>query len=220
MSETENIQTEDNPVVNEPESTPVENQVAPTPKKGFFDKALPWVIVAIVFFLVGALVTWFALYQPKVAELEAAQGKIAAAAETATQLQTQVDDGKAELAAVQGDMVNAQATIEAQAAEIEAQKEVIAKTELLKVIYKFQSDVNVARAQLSKLDPASSRQALSFVAADLTELEKAGLEPDALSGLQAKIEEAQANLEVDPTKSLAAMETLYSNLLLLINNLQ
>jgi len=220
MSETENFQTEDNPVVNEPEPTPAENQVTPAPKKGLFDKALPWVIVAIVFFLVGALITWFALYQPKVAELEAAQSEITASAETATQLQTQLDDVKSELATAKGDMVNAQATIEAQAAEIEAQKEVLAKTELLKVIYKFQSDVNVARAQLSKLDPASSRQALSFVVADLAELEKAGLEPDALSGLQAKIEEAQANLEIDPNKSLTAMELLYSNLLLLINNLQ
>ena len=137
----------------------------------------------------------------------------AAAKENTTNLQSTLDAANADLTVANANLANAQATIEVQTT-------VLAKTELLKVIYKFQSDVNVARASLSKLDPSSSRQALSFVAADLTELEKAGLDPDSISGFKAKIEDAQANLETAPDKSLADLETIYSNLLLLINNLK
>lgn len=212
MSDEQKVQVEDNPVVEEVQSEAENIPIAPPAKKGFVDRALPWVIVSLVFFLVGALLTWFLLYQPKVAELEASKAEVATAAETAATLQGQLDDANTALTAAQADLDKAQETIA-------AQEETIKQTELLKVIYKFQADVNAARATLSKLDPASSRQALSFVEADLSELEAAGLEPDALSGFRAKIDEAKENLEATPDKSLAAMETLYSNLLLLINNL-
>lgn len=212
MSDEQKVQVEDNPVVEEVQSEAENRPIAPPAKKGFVDRALPWVIVSLVFFLVGALLTWFLLYQPKVAELEASKAEVATAAETAATLQGQLDDANTTLTAAQADLDKAQETIA-------AQEETIKQTELLKVIYKFQADVNAARATLSKLDPASSRQALSFVEADLSELEAAGLEPDALSGFRAKIDEAKENLEATPDKSLAAMETLYSNLLLLINNL-
>lgn len=212
MSDEQKVQVEDNPVVEEVQSEAENIPIAPPAKKGFVDRALPWVIVSLVFFLVGALLTWFLLYQPKVAELEASKAEVATAAETAAALQGQLDDANTALTAAQADLDKAQETIA-------AQEETIKQTELLKVIYKFQADVNAARATLSKLDPASSRQALSFVEADLSELEAAGLEPDALSGFRAKIDEAKENLEATPDKSLAAMETLYSNLLLLINNL-
>ncbi|MDO9121938.1 MAG: hypothetical protein Q7U31_09135, partial [Anaerolineaceae bacterium] len=178
--------------------------------------ALPWVILAIVSFLVGALLTWFVVYQPKAQELAAAQTKITESAAMADEkiatMQTSLDAANAKLDTANENLASAQATIEEQTA-------LLAKTELLKVIYKFQSDVNVARASLSKLDTASSRQALSFLAADLAELEKAGLDPDSLSGFKTKIEDAQANLETDPGQTLADLETIYSNLLLLINNL-
>ncbi len=218
MDPDKNAQAEDSPAEKVVESKPeVEIVSTPAPKKGLVDRALPWVIVAIVFFLVGALLTWFVVYQPKAQELSAAQVEMTAsaatAAENAANLQSTLDVANADLTVAKADLANAQATIEAQTT-------LLAKTELLKVIYKFQSDVNVARASLSKLDPASSRQALSFVAADLTELEKAGLDPDSLSGFKTKIEDAQANLETAPDKSLADLETIYSNLLLLINNLK
>lgn len=212
MSEEQKVQVEDNPVAEEAQPEAENQPISPTAKKGVVDRALPWVIVSLVFFLVGALLTWFLLYQPKVAELAASKAEVAAAAENATSLQSQIDEANSALTAVQADLAKAQDTIA-------AQEETIKQTELLKVIYKFQADVNAARATLSKLDPASSRQALSFVEADLSELEAAGLEPDALSGFRAKIGEAQENLESAPDQSLAAMETLYSNLLLLINNL-
>lgn len=211
MSEEKKMQAEDNAVVNEPVEKAEVKSV--TQKKVFFNRALPWVIVAIVFFLVGALLTWFLIYQPKVEELAAAQTDLAAAAENATSLQGQIDSLSGELSTAKDNLTTAQTTIDSQTTEI-------ARLEQLSVIYKFQADVNAARATLSKLDPASSKQALSFVSADLADLESTNVDPDALSGFKAKIEEADANLESDPQKSLDAMETLYSNLLLLINNLK
>lgn len=218
MDPDNNIQAEDNPAETEVENKIVEEVVStPTAQKSWFDRVLPWVIVAIVFFLIGALLTWFAVYQPKAQELANAQTQFseaaAEAAEKAANLQSSLDTANADLMVANENLASAQATIEAQTT-------LLAKTELLKVIYKFQSDVNVARASLSKLDPASSRQALSFVEADLVELEKAGLDPDALSGFKTKIEDAKSNLETAPDKSLADLETIYSNLLLLINNLK
>jgi len=211
------VQAEDRPAEKETESKPaVEIVSAPAAKKGIIDRALPWVILAIVSFLVGALLTWFVVYQPKAQEFAAAQTKITESAAMADEkiatMQTSLDAANAKLDTANENLASAQATIEEQTA-------LLAKTELLKVIYKFQSDVNVARASLSKLDTASSRQALSFLAADLAELEKAGLDPDSLSGFKTKIEDAQANLETDPGQTLADLETIYSNLLLLINNL-
>lgn len=214
MDPDNNVQAEDSPAENKPV---VEIVSAPAPKKGLIDRALPWVIVALVAFLVGALLTWFVVYQPKGEALAAAQAQLtevaASAAENATNMQSTLDAANADLTVANENLTSAQATIEAQTT-------LLAKTELLKVIYKFQSDVNVARASISKVDPSSSRQALSFLAADLSELEKAGLDPDSLSGFKAKIEDAQANLETSPDKTLADLETIYTNLLLLINNLK
>lgn len=212
MTDEKMDQVEDNPVVEETKPAAEVKPAAPAAKKGFVDRALPWVIVALVFFIGGALLTWFLIYQPKAAELEAAKVGMNAAADNAALLQEQIDEVNTSLTASQADLADAQATITTQEATI-------ADAELLQKIYKFQADVNLARAMLSKLDPASSRQALSFVSADLSELEKTGLDPDALSGFSAKLKEAQDNLEAEPDKSLDAMETLYSNLLLLINNL-
>lgn len=211
---TENeTQAEDQPVEEVAETSASIKATQPTVKKGIIDRALPWVIVAIVFFLAGALVTYFTLYQPKVAELTFAQSELVTAAENAAALQGQVDAAQGELATAQTELAAAQSTITEQTAAL-------AKSEQFLLIYKFQADVNAARATLSKLDPASSRQALTFVSSDLAELEKTDLDAEALSGFKARIEEANANLESDPQTSLAALETLYSNLLLLISNLQ
>lgn len=214
MDPDNNVQAEDSPAENKPV---VEIVSTPAPKKGLVDRALPWVIVALVAFLVGALLTWFVVYQPKGEALAAAQAQLTevaeSAAENTTNMQSTLDAANAELTVANENLASAQATVEAQTT-------LLAKTELLKVIYKFQSDVNVARASISKVDPSSSKQALSFLAADLSELEKAGLDPDSLSGFKAKIEDAQANLETAPDKTLADLETIYTNLLLLINNLK
>ncbi len=217
MDPDNNVQAEDSPAEKAVENKPAVEVSSPAPKKGLVDRALPWVIVAIVFFLIGALLTWFVVYQPKSQALTTAQAEMtasaASAAETTTKLQSTLDAANAELSVAKENLTGAQATIEAQTTTL-------AKTELLKVIYKFQSDVNLARVTLSLEDPASSNQALSFVVADLADLEKAGLDPASLSGFKTKIEDAQANLSTEPAKSLEDLQTIYSNLLLLINNLK
>ena len=211
---TENeAQSEDQPIEEVVETQNSIKETQTVGKKGLIDRALPWVIVAIVFFLAGALVIYFALYQPKVAELTFAQSELVTAAENAAALQGQVDTAQSELTSVQAELAAAQTTITEQTAAL-------AKSDQFLLIYKFQADVNAARATLSKLDPASTRQALSFVSSDLVELEKTDLDPEALSGFKAKIEEATLYVESDPQKTLDALETLYSNLLLLISNLQ
>lgn len=213
MSETKKVQAEDNPVADETKKQPEVKAVIPAPKKGFFARILPWVIVALVFLLAGFVVTWFTLYQPKVAELQYTQTQVAAAGENASQLQQQIDDKTVALNKSQEDLTHAQATIVAQSTAI-------AHSDLLQLIYKFQSDVNLARTHLLQQDPASSKQAFAFITADLSELEKAGLDETALSGFKAKIEDAQNYMESEPAKSLDAMETIYANLLLLISNLK
>ena len=68
--------------------------------------------------------------------------------------------------------------------------------------------------------PASSLQAINFIKVDLTELEKTTLDPNAIAGFKDRISEAESNLSVEPSKSLAALDTLYNNLLFLISNLK
>lgn len=215
MESKNNLPAEDKPAENKPVEKTSDGTA--TPKKGFMDRALPWVIVALVAFLAGALVTYFAVYQPKVAELTSAQNglqaELTAATDDVASIQAELDTAKADLQTAQNDLAAAQTTIEEQTTAL-------AKSEQLVIIYKFEAGVNSARATLSKLDPASSRQALTFVANDLAELEQTNVDPAALSGFKAKIEEAEANLESTPQKSLEALEALYSNLLLLISNLE
>ena len=77
MNPDNNVQAEDSPAEQKPETKPVVEIVStPAPKKGLIDRALPWVIVAIVFFLVGALLTWFVVYQPKGQALCSCPGSI------------------------------------------------------------------------------------------------------------------------------------------------
>ena len=88
------------------------------------------------------------------------------------------------------------------------------------MVYKFIADVNLARVKLETLDVNSSRQAINFAKADLAELQATGIDPDAISGFSASLDEANTNLgQPDLLKSREALNTLYSSLLLLVNNL-
>ena len=219
MEPTQEPQAVENQAAVEAEQKPIETISPEAPKKGFIDKAIPWVIVAIVFFIAGAIVVWFTMVQPKNLELQTAQTQLETAAqnldaekaklETAN---TQITEVQNEIASVQSELSTAQTTI----AEKEAE---IAKIDQSRVVYKFQADVNAARLALENIDTASSRQALTFVQSDLADLENTGIAPDAIAGFKARIEEALENLDKEPLQSKEAMETLNENLLLLINNL-
>lgn len=201
-------------------SEPVEVKTEPA-RKSFWMKMLPWAIVALVFFLGGMALIYFTLYQNatdavkaadmKVAglqsELSQVQGKLTTEKETSGNLQTELDGVKAELTTAQG-------TIETQTAEI-------LKAQQLQTIYKFLADVNTARAVLESLDVNSTRQAINFAKADLVELEATGIEAASISGFKDRLDEAETKLgEPDLLTSRAALNTLYQNILLLIDNLK
>ncbi len=204
MEPEKNLQEEDQSVADVTENKTETEAVAAPAKKGLVDRALPWVITGLVCFLVGALVTYFLIYQPKANALKTAQTDLAAATEKAGQLQTELD-------AAQSDLSTAQATIDEQALSL-------LESAKYGLIYKFQADVNAARTSLAMHEPSSARQALGYASDDLTELEKAGLDADTLSGFKEKIESANGNLVTKPDDALDTLKTLHQDLLYLITN--
>ncbi len=193
-------------------------------KKSFWQKVLPWVIVALVFYVGGLATLFFAVYQPA---KQAAAAAAASAEKEITSLNSQVsqlelqnsqvqqelETTRANLVDTQDELTTAQATIEKQLAEV-------ANANIKRLAYKLMGNINTARAALEKGDTNSARQALNFASKDLSDLQVAGLTPEALSGFSNWLNEAVANLEETTLqKSRAALDMLYTNLLLLVDNL-
>ncbi len=210
MEPTPEVQSEDTPHVEEPKKEVITPKEEPKPQKSFGAKILPWVITALVFFLGGIAVLYFALYQPKLATYKADLKAAEEAASTASQ----------NLSTIETDLALAESNLETANITIDDLSAQLTRSQLFSQIYKFQSDVNAARVALLKLDPASSLQALNFIKEDLASLEKTDLDPDAIAGFKERITEAEANLQADPSKSVQALDTIYNNLLFLISNLQ
>ncbi|MCX6055859.1 MAG: hypothetical protein NTZ74_13290 [Chloroflexi bacterium] len=204
MSSKKDVQMEDKPVPLSGELIPPTAVVSAGKGRSFLDRALPWVIVAFVFLLIGAGTVFFTLYRGEAQKLKTAQSEL----DTAS---TGLKTAETDLSTAKGDLVLANASIKTITAQLAAGTQKA-------LIYKFQADVNTARVALLKLDPASARQALNFVKEDLTALEATGMEVNSLSGFKVRIEEANANLASDPGKSLGALDTLSANLLLLLSN--
>lgn len=207
MSAKKETQVEDSPLpekmVEEPKS---EVKTETKAKKSFVSIALPWLIVAVVFFLGGLAVLYFTIYKTATANL-------AASMETSAQLSEKLSSAEVELQTAKTDLLAAEASL----AEKTAAYTLLEKQSIL---YKFQADVNGARASLLNQDPASARQNLTFVAADLAALEKTDIDPQSLTGLQPRIDTALENLETDPQKAADALYTLSSNLTMITNNLK
>lgn len=200
----------------------------PHPKKSFWAKVLPWVIVAVLFYLGGLATLFFAVYQPykqaaTVAAAEAATKATAAAEADAdkiinltndyNQALKQYGDTQTELDLTKGELEAANATIADQQTEI-------ARTHKMNIAYKFLVDVSSARAALEKQDTATARQAINFARADLAELKATDIEPASLSGFAEKLDDADKNLNIAGiTRARTALDSLYANLLLLVDNL-
>jgi len=189
----------------------------PHPKKSFWGKVLPWVIVAIVFYIGGLATIYFALYQPDkqiaAAATEADAAKIADLTGQYDQALKQYRDAQIELDLTKSELQAANATVEDQIVEL-------AQTNQLNIAYKFLVDVSSARAALEKQETSTARQAINFARADLKELEATDVQADSLAGFESRLDEAASNLtEPGLEKSRAALNTLYSSLLLLIDNL-
>ena len=197
---------------------------APAAKNSLWSKALPWVIVALLFYLAGLATIFFAVHQPAkqaaAAAAAAAEQEIASLNNQLSQLELQKSQVQSELDTTRGNLVDTQEDLTTAQATIEEQLTEVANANVKRLVYKLLGNINSARAALEKLDTASARQALNFAKTDLTELEGTGLAEDALSGFADRLDEAVTNLtETGLEKSRAALETLYSNLLLLVDNL-
>ncbi len=186
-------------------------------KKSFWSKILPWVIVAVVFYIGGLATIYFALYQPadKTAKADAAAAEQKISELTSQVGQNEIDNAaiQKELDTVKADLTTAQGTITEQTTEL-------AKSNQMKAAYKFLVDVNAARAALEKLDNPTALQAINFAKSDLAELQTTDIDAAALSGFADRLNEAEQSLnESNALKTREALDTLYSNLLLLVNNL-
>jgi cytoskeletal protein RodZ len=207
MENKRKIQMEDSPSLETPQKT-MDSAEEPNPikKRSFWQKVLPWVIVALVFFIGGMALIYFTLYQTARTDLSQAQASLSSATDQLSTAQLDLEKAKNDLTTTQSDLVTANNELD--------------KTSQLSALYKFQSDVNLARVSLAKLDPSSARQALSVATDDFTALSNTNVSKSAISGLQAQIDTALTNLETDPAKAMSALDTLYTNLLLISDSIK
>jgi len=199
--------------------TAATQEIKPAPaKKSFWSKILPWVIVAVVFFLGGVATIYFALYQPAA---NTAKADAAAAEQQIAELNDKVGQAEIDTAAIQTELDTAKADLTAAQTTIAEQTTELAKSNQVKIAYKFLLDVNAARAALEKLDTNTALQAINFAKVDLADLLTTNIDAAATTGFADRLDEAAKNItEPDLLKSRDALDTLYSSLLLLVNNLK
>lgn len=198
---------EDSPSLDKKNTTPESAVVSePIRKPGFFRKLLPYVIVAVVFFIAGAGLIYFTLYQSSQAALTTAQKTAATTSEQLSAANVDLQKAKTDLSASQSALADA--------------NNALSKSQQLAILYKFQSDVNTARTALARQDPSSARQALTIAGTDLQDLQNTGISADTIAGLKPQLDMALTSLESDTQKAATAMDTLFTNLLLISSNLQ
>ena len=185
---------------------------------------MPWVIVALVFFLGGLATIYFTMVRPMNAA--AALSADANSAEITT-LNTQInqltiDKTKIEndLVLVREELVTAQDDLAAANVTIGELNVELSDAKTLSMVYQMLTNVNIARAAIEQGDAPSARQALTFAKADLAALKDSGLDEAVLSGFSERLDEALSNLtEEGFATSRAALDTVFNNLLMLAKNL-
>jgi len=190
---------EDSPAVEKKAvETKTETKAVEKPKKTFWQLILPWVIVALVFFLGGAALIYFTMYTDVKTEL-------ASVKEGSAQLMTKLSATEIDLEKATNDLASNQASLtEATTA--------LTKAQTLEALYKFEADANAARAALLDNDPASARVIMTKLSEDLTALQATDVSPDLLSGIQPRLDTALQNLETEPRTAIDALDTLVENL--------
>jgi cytoskeletal protein RodZ len=207
MKADKEIQAEDSPSLEtQPGNKEPTSQTQKVAKPGFFKRAFPWVLVAVIFFIAGASLVYFTLYRDTNHELSTAKDNI-------TQLSEQVSSDEVDLQKAKTDLSNSQS-------DLANANTALAQTQDFSIIYKFQADVNAARTALARQDPSTARQTLTIAGTDLADLQKTSLSADSIAGLQPQLELALSSLETDSTKAASAMDTLYMNLLLISGNIK
>jgi hypothetical protein len=178
---------------------------------------------------VGGLATiYFALQKPIVESVESDASELAALAKAgaendAARIINLTDDYNQALKQYQ----TAQAALDLTKGELEAARSTIAEqeaglTRLTKsnIAYKFLMHVSTARTALEQQDTATARQAVNLAKTDLEELKQTDVTADILAGFAEKLNEASSNLTLTGIdRARAALDSLYTNLLLLIENM-
>jgi cytoskeletal protein RodZ len=207
MENNKDIQVEDNPSLETPNRTPQPKTEPQVPvKPGFFKRVIPWVIVILVSFIAGAGLIYFTLYTRVNNAYTASEQNVATLTDKLSTSEMDLSKVKTELGTTQASLVNANNSA--------------VKDQQLLLLYKFQSDVNLARVSMLKLDSSTARQALSVAGDDLKALTATNINPDSISGLQPQLDTAVTNVLSFPDKAGNALDTLYTNLLLISNNIQ
>lgn len=207
MKSDKEFQAEDSPSLNqEPAPISATEQPKPPAVSSLVKRVLNWIIVVLICLIAGATIFYFALYRNQADKLAAAQANADKLSEQIAANEVDLQSAKKDLGTAQSSLANANNDL--------------SKATQLSLIYKFQSDVNAARAALAATDPSTARQALTIAAADLSQLNSSGINPDLLVGLQPQLELATTYLESDTQKATAALNTLYTNLLLISGNIQ
>lgn len=182
----------------------MEEQV--TRKESWFKRALRWVLVSLLFFLLGAGAVFFTVYNRASDQLSAVQAEATASA-------SQIAILEAHVKTVQQDLAAAQATIQT------GNDELAAKT-LKLAVYKMKTDVNTIRVALLKLDPITARQALAASRQDLADLTALKVDASTLDGFTKRLDNTDQLLSTDPQKAMVELDNLIDNLYLLESNLK
>jgi cytoskeletal protein RodZ len=219
MEPKEEMKSGETPAVDQPAVESVKAEVKPAPaKKSFWSKLLPWVIVAVVFYLGGLATIFFAVYQPA---KNAAAAAAADADKQITELTDKVAQAEIDISTVRTELDTMKADLTAAQTTIADQTTQLAKIKQMEIVYKFLVDVSGARAALEKLDTNTALQSINFAKADLTELQATEIDAASLSGFGELLDTATSKIsEPDLLTSRSALDTLYSNLLNLVNNLK
>ncbi len=176
------------------------------PKKTFWQLVLPWVIVALVFFLGGASLIYFTMYTDVKTEL-------ASVKEGSAQLMTKLSATEIDLQKATSELATTQASLtEATTA--------LTKSQTLAILYKFQADTNATRAALLDNDPSSARIAMTTLSEDLAALQTTAVNPELLAGIQPRLDTALQYLETEPRMAIDALDTLSENLNVIATSLQ
>lgn len=200
MARKKETQIEDSQSVEQEEKVEIKTDLnnVDQPKKTFIQKALPWVIVALAFFLGGAALIYFTLYTPTKADL-------AAATENSAQLTTDLTTCQTDLTKANDGLSAAQATLTQTSADL-------AKQQKLAILYKFQSDANAARAALNESNLFSAGLKMALLADDLAKMKAMDFSADETAGLQSRLDTIRENLPGDPAKAIKELQTLADDL--------
>lgn len=175
-------------------------------KESWFKRALRWVTVSLLFFLIGAAAVFFTIYNRTSDQLSAVQAQATASANQVATLEAQMKTAQQELASAQ--------------TAIQDGNDQLAAMTLKLAVYKMKTDVNTIRVALLKLDTITARQALTASRQDLADLVTLKVDASTLDGFTKRLDNTDQLLSTDPQKAMLELDNLIDNLYLLESNLK